>query len=88
MGVCKIVVVSKTCSLFPPRAGKKKRYLVGSLLCDRLNKWKSGVGGILDLWQAAGALQRGSLARSVATSAESLEKANIRRAFRWASDGH
>ena len=71
----------------PPRAGKKKRYLVSSLLCDRLNKWKSGVGGILDLWQAAGALQRGSSARSVATSAESLEKGNIRRALRWASDG-
>ena len=61
--------------------------MIGSLLCDRLNKWKSGVDGILDLWQAAGALQRGSSARSVATSAESLEKGNIRCALRWASDG-
>ena len=70
----------------PPRVGKK-HYLIGSLLCDRLNKWKSGVDGILDLWQAAGALQRGSSARSVTTSAESLEKGNIRRALRWVSDG-
>ena len=61
--------------------------MIGSLLCDRLNKWKSGVDGILDLWQTAGALKRGSSARSVATSAESLEKGNIRRALRWASDG-
>ena len=63
-------------------------YLIGSLLCDRLNKWKPGVDGILDLWQAAGALQLGSSAQSFATSAESLEKGNIRRALRWASDGH
>ena len=82
-----MLLVPKLVLCSPPRAGKKKRYLVGSLLCDRLNKWKSGVGGILDLWQAAGALQRGSSARSVATSAESLEKGNIRRALRWASDG-
>ena len=61
--------------------------MIGSLLCDRLNKWKSGVDGILDLWQAAGALQWGSSARSVTTSAESLENGNIRRALRLASDG-
>ena len=35
----------------PPHAGHKKRYLVGPLLWDRLQRWTSGTG-IPDLWCA------------------------------------
>ena len=65
----------------PPRAGRKKRYLVGALLQDRLKQWMSGTG-ISDLWCAA--CEEGTLPNS--SAAGDLAASNIRRAIQWASE--
>ena len=66
----------------PPRAGRKKHYLVDALLQDRLKQWMSGTG-ISDLWCAACA--EGTLPNS--SAAGDLAASNIRRAIHWASEG-
>ena len=84
-GFVRLLLLPKLVLRSPPRAGRKKRYLVGALLQDRLKQWMSGTG-ISDLWCAACA--EGALFRSSTSSTtENLASSNNRRAIRWASEG-
>ena len=84
-GFVRLLLFPKLVLRSPPRAGRKKRYLVGALLQDRLKQWMSGTG-ISDLWCAACA--EGALFRSSTSSTtENLASSNTRRAIRWASEG-
>ena len=84
-GFVHLLLLPKLVLRSPPRAGRKKRYLVGALLQDRLKQWMSGTG-ISDLWCAACA--EGALFRSSTSSTtEYLASSNTRRAIRWASEG-
>ena len=73
----------------PPRAGHKKRYLVGPLLRDQLQQWTSGTG-IPDLWCAVceeGVKCDPSATRSGLSASNELAKSNVRHTFKWASEG-
>ena len=81
-GFARVLLFPKLVLRSPPRAGRKKRYLVGAVLQDRLKQWMSGTG-ISDLWCAACA--EGTLPNS--SAAGDLAASNIRRAIQWASEG-
>ena len=84
-GFVRLLLLPKLVLRSPPRAGRKKRYLVGALLQDRLKQWMSGTG-ISDLWCEACA--EGALFRSSTSSTtENLASSNNRRTIRWASEG-
>ena len=82
VGFVRVLLFPKLVLRSPPRAGRKKRYLVGALLQDRLKQWMSGTG-ISDLWCAACA--EGTLPNS--SAAGDLAASNIRRAIQWALEG-
>ena len=63
--------------------------MVGPLLWDQLQQWTSGTR-IPDLWHAAceeGVKCDPSATRSGLSASNELAKSNVRRAFRWASEG-
>ena len=68
----------------PPCAGRKKRYLVGSLVTERLSQWRSGAG-IMCLWQDA--CDEATPPGNTVASEDVLARNNVRRALWWASHG-
>ena len=87
-GFARVLMFPKLVLRSPPRAGRKKCYLVGSLLRDRLKQWTSGTG-IPDLWHAIyeeGVKCDPSAIRSGPSASNELAKCNVRRAFRWVSE--
>ena len=50
-GFARVLIFPKLVLRSPPRAGRKKRHLVGAMLQDRLQQWITGTG-IPDLWHA------------------------------------
>ena len=70
----------------PPCAGRKKHYLIGPLLWDRLQQWTSGTG-IPDLWCVGceeGVKCGPSAIRSGLSASNELAKSNVRHAVMWA----
>ena len=76
-GFARVLMFPKLVLRSLPRAGRKKRHLVGPLLRDRLQQWSSGTG-IPDLWCAVCAE---GVKRGPSTSTD-LAKSNVQRAFR------
>ena len=79
-----ILMFAKLVLRSPPRAGRKKRYLVGSLVAERLSQWRSGAG-IMSLWQDACA--EATPPGDTVASEDVLARDNVRRALRWAFHG-
>ena len=88
-GFARVLIFPKLVLRSPPSAGHKKRYVVGPLLRDRLQQWTSDTG-IPDLWHAVceeGVKCDPSATRSGLSASNELAKSNVRRAFRWTSEG-
>ena len=80
----RILMFAKLVLRSPPHAGRKKRYLVGSLVAERLSQWRSGAG-IMSLWQDACA--EATPPGDTVASEDVLARDNVRRALQWASHG-
>ena len=80
-GFARLFMFAKAVLRSPPRGGKKKRYVVSSILTSRLQQWQSGE--LVSLWEEVrgAALQLGKRKKS------SLSQANARRALFLAKEG-
>ena len=81
-GFVRLAMFAKCVLRVPPRGGRKKRYVIKSLISSRLQRWQDGV--LIDLWQEA-QLDAHPLNQNLDPSA--VRESNVRRCRKLAQDG-
>ena len=81
-GFVRLAMFAKCVLRVPQRGGRKKRYVIKSLISSRLHRWQNGE--LLDLWQEAVSEATSS---NPSLDPASVKKSNIRRCRKLAQDG-